>query len=70
VGDLVRDLQLRVVNVTLVTTDASLGGFLDPDGIGPPESHDAGTDGDAKTTRFRFGASTARTASPRCCRLE
>ncbi|MBY0390557.1 MAG: hypothetical protein K2X56_21300, partial [Mycobacterium pseudokansasii] len=69
-GDVVPDLQLRVVNVTLVMTDGPLGGFLCADGIGPPEAHDAGSDGDVKTPRFGFGASTVRTGGPRCCRLE
>lgn len=69
-SDVIFDMQLGVVDVTLVMTDGPFGGFLGPDGIGPPEPYDARTDGDAKTSRFRFGASASGTRCPRCRRLE
>ena len=62
--EVISDMQLRVVNVTLVMTDCPFGGFLGPDGIGPPEPHDTRADGDAKPPGFRFGTSTLRDHKP------
>jgi hypothetical protein len=56
-------VELRVVNVTLVMTDGPFCGFLGPDGIGPPESHDARTDDDAKV-RIQVRSRDARAHKP------
>jgi hypothetical protein len=69
-GEVISDVQLRVVNVKLVMTDGPFCCFLGPDRIGPPESYDARTDGDAKPSGFRFGAATPGTTSPRRRRFE
>ncbi|RWA18083.1 hypothetical protein MELE44368_24120 [Mycolicibacterium elephantis DSM 44368] len=68
--EVVSDMQLRIVNVTLVMTDGPFCGLLGTDGIGPPESHDARTDSDAKPSGFGFGVSAPRPTSPRCCWFE
>jgi len=48
VFEVTSDVQLRIVDVTLVMTDCPFGGFLGSDGVGPAESHDTGTDENAK----------------------
>lgn len=63
-------MKFRVVNVTLVMTDCPFGGFLGPDGIGPPESHDTRADDDAEPPGFRFDTTTLRARSPRRRPLE
>jgi hypothetical protein len=54
-------MELHVVNIPLVMADCPFGGFLGANRIGPPEPHDARTDGYAKASRFRLGPATCRT---------
>ncbi|MCX8556060.1 hypothetical protein OS121_13325 [Mycolicibacterium mucogenicum] len=68
--EVIPDMKLRVVNVTLVMTDGPFGGLLGPDRIGPPEPYDTGTDGDAEPSGFGLGAATLSAASPRFRGLE
>lgn len=48
------DMELHVVDVTLVMTDCPFEALFGPDGIGPPEPHDTRTDRDPKSSGFRF----------------
>ena len=69
-SEVISDVQLRIVNVTMVMTDGLFCCFLGPDRIGSAESYDARTDSDAKPSGFRFGAATLGTTSPRRRRFE
>jgi hypothetical protein len=42
--EVISDMELRVVNIPLVMANCPFGSQFGPNGIGPPEPHDTGTD--------------------------
>lgn len=63
-------MELHVVNIPLVMADCPFGGFLGANRIGPPEPHDAGTDGYPKPPGFRLDPAAGGTRCPRSRRFE
>ncbi|MCI4674592.1 hypothetical protein [Candidatus Mycolicibacterium alkanivorans] len=60
-SQIVLDSKLCIVNVTLVMSKGPFGGLLGTNRIGPAQSHNTRTDGDAKPSGFRLDPATRRT---------